>query len=118
MVGFSLQQILPPTQSLKLSQYDVTIEDMRSSLLHLQGRHYSCEMLNVLEGYSLGKLGFHSAASLHPTLEAMLYAYFDRNTYLGDPDFVKNPVERLISKQYAAQIRTKILATVQLPSTT
>jgi len=67
-----------------------------------------CEMLNVLEGYSLGKLGFHSAASLHPTLEAMLYAYFDRNTYLGDPDFVKNPVERLISKQYAAQIRTKI----------
>jgi len=67
-----------------------------------------CEMLNVLEGYSLGKLGFHSAASLHPTLEAMLYAYSDRNTYLGDPDFVKNSVERLTSKQYAAQIRTKI----------
>ena len=65
-------------------------------------------MLNILEGYPLGKLGFHSVASLHPTLEAMLYAYADRNTHLGDPDFVNNPVKRLLSKEYAAQIRTKI----------
>lgn len=68
-----------------------------------------CEMLNILEGYPLGKLGFHAVASLHPMLEAMLYAYADRNTYLGDPNFVKNPVERLLSKDYAAQIRKKIL---------
>ncbi len=67
-----------------------------------------CEMLNILDGYPLGKFGFHSAESLHLMLSAMLYAYADRNTYLGDPDFIKNPVERLTSKEYAAQIRTKI----------
>jgi len=67
-----------------------------------------CEMLNVLEGYKLGQLGYHSSASLHPMLSAMLYAYADRNTYLGDPDFVKNPVNQLLSKGYAARIRAKI----------
>ncbi|MBV9388229.1 MAG: gamma-glutamyltransferase [Chroococcidiopsidaceae cyanobacterium CP_BM_ER_R8_30] len=67
-----------------------------------------CEMQNIVDGYPLGKLGFHSAASLHPMLEAMLYAYADRNKYLGDPAFVKNPLQRLLSKQYATQIRAQI----------
>ncbi len=67
-----------------------------------------CQMLNILNGYPLEKLGFRTAASLHPMLSAMLYAYADRNTYLGDPDFVTNPVDRLLSPAYAAQIRAKI----------
>jgi gamma-glutamyltranspeptidase/glutathione hydrolase len=67
-----------------------------------------CQMLNILEGYQLGQLGWHSTASLHLMLEAMLYAYGDRNTNLGDPDFVNNPVKRLLSKEYAAQIRHQI----------
>lgn len=67
-----------------------------------------CQMLNILDGYQLKQLGWHSSESLHLMLSAMLYAYADRNTYLGDPDFVKNPVERLLSKEYAASIRTKI----------
>jgi len=67
-----------------------------------------CEMLNILNAYPLSKLGFHSAMSLHYLLEAMLFAYTDRNNYLGDPDFIKNPVERLVSEKYAAGIRTKI----------
>jgi gamma-glutamyltranspeptidase/glutathione hydrolase len=67
-----------------------------------------CETLNILEGYPLSQMGFHSAASLHRMLSSMLYAFADRNTYLGDPNFVKNPVERLLSKDYAAQIRAKI----------
>lgn len=67
-----------------------------------------CQMLNILAGYQLKQLGWHSTASLHLMLSAMLYAYGDRNTYLGDPDFVKNPVERLLSQEYAAQIRKKI----------
>jgi gamma-glutamyltranspeptidase/glutathione hydrolase len=67
-----------------------------------------CEMLNILQGYKLKQLGLDSATRLHWMLEAMLYAYADRNTYLGDPDFVNNPVSRLLSKEYAAQIRTKI----------
>ena len=68
-----------------------------------------CQMLNILEGYPLGKLGFHSVGSLHPMLEAMLYAYADRNRYLGDPKFVNNPVKQLLSKEYAARIQTRIL---------
>ncbi len=40
--------------------------------------------------------------------EAMRHAYVDRNSALGDPDFVKNPVERLLSEEHAAEIRAKI----------
>jgi gamma-glutamyltranspeptidase / glutathione hydrolase len=67
-----------------------------------------CEILNILEGYDLHALGFHSARSVHLMAEAMRHAYFDRNTQLGDPDFVANPLQRLLSKQYAAQIRAAI----------
>ena len=67
-----------------------------------------CQMLNILEGYKLKQLEFRSAPMLQLMLSAMLYAYADRNTYLGDPNFVNNPVERLLSKEYAAQIRAKI----------
>jgi gamma-glutamyltranspeptidase/glutathione hydrolase len=66
-----------------------------------------CQMLNVLEGYSLEQLGY-SEQSIHLMLSAMLYAYADRNNYFGDPDFVDIPLKKLISKEYAAQIREKI----------
>ncbi len=68
-----------------------------------------CQMLNILEGYKLSDLGFHTSASLHFMLSSMLYAYSDRNSYLGDPDFVNNPSKKLLSKAYAAHIRSKIL---------
>lgn len=68
-----------------------------------------CEILNILEGYDLKALGWHSAAGVHLMVEAMRHAYMDRNTYLGDPAFVQNPLDRLLSKDYAAQIRTRIL---------
>jgi gamma-glutamyltranspeptidase / glutathione hydrolase len=67
-----------------------------------------CEILNVLEGYPLKDLGFRSAQAVHYQIEAMRHAYVDRNSYLGDPDFVKNPVERLLDKAYAEKIRTTI----------
>lgn len=67
-----------------------------------------CEMLNILEGYPLKDLGFHSAQAVHYQIEAMRHAYVDRNSYLGDPDFVKNPIARLTDKAYAAQIRAVI----------
>ena len=67
-----------------------------------------CEILNVLEGYPLKELGFRSAQAVHYQIEAMRHAYVDRNSYLGDPDFVKNPLERLLSKDYAAQLRKAI----------
>jgi len=67
-----------------------------------------CEMLNILEGYPLKDLGFHSAQAVHSQIEAMRHAYVDRNSYLGDPDFVTNPVAHLTDKAYAAQIRAAI----------
>jgi gamma-glutamyltranspeptidase/glutathione hydrolase len=67
-----------------------------------------CEILNVLEGYPLKELGFHSAQAVHYQIEAMRHAYVDRNSYLGDPDFVQNPLGRLLDKAYAAQIRAAI----------
>ncbi|MBC7730322.1 MAG: gamma-glutamyltransferase [Bacteriovorax sp.] len=67
-----------------------------------------CEMLNVLEGYPLKELGFRSAQAVHYQIEAMRHAYVDRNSTLGDPDFVKNPLERLLDKGYAAKIRAAI----------
>ncbi|MCP1833871.1 gamma-glutamyltranspeptidase/glutathione hydrolase [Bradyrhizobium sp. USDA 4532] len=67
-----------------------------------------CEMLNILEGYPLQELGYHSAQAVHYQIEAMRHAYVDRNSYLGDPDFVKNPLERLLDKTYAAKIRAAI----------
>jgi gamma-glutamyltranspeptidase / glutathione hydrolase len=72
------------------------------------------EMLNELEKFDLAKLGFHSADQVHVTTEAMRRAYADRANYLGDPDFVTIPTERLISKEYAQQIA----ATIQMDKAT
>ena len=67
-----------------------------------------CEILNVLEGYPLKDLGFRSAQAIHYQVETMRHAYMDRNSYLGDPDFVKNPLDRLLDKAYAEKIRAVI----------
>ncbi|WP_230427553.1 gamma-glutamyltransferase [Collimonas humicola] len=75
-----------------------------------------CQILNILEGYDMKGLGFHSAASVHYMTEATRHSYMDRNTFLGDPAFVKNPLDRLLSKEYAAAIREKISADKATPS--
>jgi gamma-glutamyltranspeptidase / glutathione hydrolase len=76
-----------------------------------------CEMLRVLEGYPLKSMGFHSSASVHFMTEAMRHAFRDRNTYLGDPAFIDNPVARLLSTQHAEGIRAHILPNRATPST-
>ena len=75
-----------------------------------------CQILNILEGYDMKALGYHSAASIHYMVEAMRHSYMDRNTFLGDPDFVKNPTEHLMSKDYAAAIRQQIPPNKATPS--
>lgn len=67
-----------------------------------------CEILNVLEGYPISYLGYGSAETTRLMVEAMRHAFVDRNTALGDPDFVENPVEKLTSKAYAEEIRARI----------
>jgi gamma-glutamyltranspeptidase / glutathione hydrolase len=65
------------------------------------------EILNIMEAF--GPLPpFGSATLMHREAEAMRRAFTDRNTYLGDPGFVHNPVDRLLSKSYAAELQKQI----------
>lgn len=66
------------------------------------------EMLNILEGYDLAKLGFGSAGALHLMIEAKKLAFDDAARFYADPDFVKVPVAKLVSKEYAAERRALI----------
>jgi gamma-glutamyltranspeptidase/glutathione hydrolase len=66
------------------------------------------EQLNILEGFDVGKLPAHGAERMHLMLEAKKLAFADRNRYAGDPDFVKWPLETLISKEHAARRRGEI----------
>ena len=75
-----------------------------------------CETLNILEAYPMRALGFHSAQGVHYEVEALRRAYHDRNTNLGDPDFVKADIGRFISKAYAAALRDGISADKATPS--
>ena len=59
------------------------------------------QMLNMLEPFDLKKMGYGSADSVHVMVEAERRAYADRAEHLGDPDFVKVPVEQLTDKAYA-----------------
>ncbi|TWC81175.1 gamma-glutamyltransferase [Pseudomonas sp. SJZ101] len=67
-----------------------------------------CQIMNILDGYPMKELGFHSAQGMHYQIEAMRHAYVDRNSYLGDPDFVQNPIDHLLDKNYAAKLRAAI----------
>ncbi len=66
------------------------------------------EMLNILDGYNLHTLGDRTAPEMNLIIEAFRRAYMDRSNYLGDPDYVKIPVEQLISKKYADAWRATI----------
>ncbi|MBH47818.1 MAG: gamma-glutamyltransferase [Halobacteriovorax sp.] len=66
------------------------------------------QILNTIENDNLRRYGAQDARSVHLISSAMQQAFADRATHLGDADFVKVPVKKLISKEYAKQIRTKI----------
>ena len=66
------------------------------------------EMLNILEGFDLKSLGHNSAEYLHLLVEAKKLAFADRDAYYADPDKVKVPVEKLISKEYGERQRRRI----------
>jgi gamma-glutamyltranspeptidase/glutathione hydrolase len=66
------------------------------------------QMLNILEGYDLRSMGHGSAAFFHHVTEAQRLAYRDRARHLADSDYWPVPIERLTSKEYAAELRGKI----------
>src|SRR6204780_79460 len=64
--------------------------------------------LNILEGYDLKKMGLNSADYIHTSVEAIKLAMADRDTYLGDMDFIRIPFSGLLSKDYANARRALI----------
>ena len=66
------------------------------------------QLLNILEAFPLQQMGSNSAAAIHVMAEAMKLAYADRAEHLGDPDFARVPVSGLVSKAYAAKLRSQI----------
>ncbi|MBU7582968.1 MAG: gamma-glutamyltransferase [Nostoc sp. TH1S01] len=74
------------------------------------------QMLNIIGDSDLKVWGWHHPNSVHLMAEAMKIAYADRSQYLGDPDFVKVPVQALISPAYAKQRRQEINMDVAKPA--
>jgi gamma-glutamyltranspeptidase/glutathione hydrolase len=64
--------------------------------------------LNILEGYDLKKMVLNSPEYIHTSAEAMKLAMADRDTYMGDQDFIQIPYQALLSKQYAGERRKLI----------
>lgn len=99
--GYKVRELTPIT--CRYRGYEIISSPPPSS-----GGVILCEILNVLEAYPLTHMGPGSAETVHYMVEAMRYAYADRNAALGDPDFVKNPVSTLLDEAYAAKIRASI----------
>jgi gamma-glutamyltranspeptidase/glutathione hydrolase len=69
---------------------------------------YLSQTLLLLEGFELKKMGFNSADYIHTVIEAEKLALADRDEYYGDPNFVKVPMEELLSDQYT-KMRRKLI---------
>ena len=69
---------------------------------------YLSETLRLLEGFDLKKMGFNSADYIHTVIEAEKLALADRDEYYGDPNFVKVPMQQLLSDQYT-EMRRKLI---------
>jgi gamma-glutamyltranspeptidase / glutathione hydrolase len=68
-----------------------------------------CEILGIVAPFPFSAFGYGSLDTIQEDVEAERLAYADRNTYLGDPDFVKNPVDQLLAPSYLAAQRAKIV---------
>ena len=76
-----------------------------------------CESLNILSGFDIGTAGPSSPRAVHLSVEALRHVFFDRNSALGDPAFVTNPLAQLLSAEHAAAIRAAIDPGKATPST-
>ncbi len=74
------------------------------------------EMLNILEGFNLRKTGYGSLTTANILGETMKIAYADRAQFLGDPDFVSVPTDKLVSKSFAAERRKLVRSGRATPS--
>ncbi|MEM7431150.1 MAG: gamma-glutamyltransferase [Pseudomonadota bacterium] len=74
------------------------------------------QMLNVLQHFPIGEMGFGSADAIHVTAAAMQMAYADRSEHLGDSDFYDVPLEWLMSDEYAESLANTIAMDRARPS--
>ncbi len=58
------------------------------------------QIFKMIEPYDVQKLGYHSVPTIQVITEAERRAYADRNFFLGDPDFVDNPIEKMLDESY------------------
>ncbi|MDE2307020.1 MAG: gamma-glutamyltransferase [Xanthomonadaceae bacterium] len=75
-----------------------------------------CQILQILKPYPLSAWGYGSVKSIHAVAEAERRAFADRNTALGDPAFVHNPIGRLLSQRHANALRATIAPDKATPS--
>ncbi len=75
-----------------------------------------CQILQILKPYPLTAWGYGSVKSIHYMVEAERRAFADRNTALGDPAFVHNPIEQLLSQHHADTLRASIQPDKATPS--
>lgn len=66
------------------------------------------QLLNILENWPIKKWGHNSQTYIHHFSEALRFVFADRGRYLGDPEFISIPMDKLTSKEYASQIVSKI----------
>jgi gamma-glutamyltranspeptidase/glutathione hydrolase len=71
---------------------------------------------NILGNDDLPRLGRETTETIHLRIEAMRRAFAARNAFLGDPDFVKNPIAELASADWAKRERTSIDTAHATPS--
>jgi gamma-glutamyltranspeptidase/glutathione hydrolase len=64
-------------------------------------------MLNILAKYPLGSVT--RLQWIHYVVESMRLAYWQRDQFLGDPDFINVPIDKLISANNANQLRALIV---------
>ena len=75
-----------------------------------------CQILGILKPYPLALWGYGSTRSLHYLIEAERRAFADRNSYLGDPEFVHDAIGRLLSPAHIAMMRATIRPDRATPS--
>ncbi|MCC5858824.1 MAG: gamma-glutamyltransferase [Ectothiorhodospiraceae bacterium] len=98
-------------EPVRFQYHDMTIT---AASLPSAGGIALATMLQILEPFDLQAMG--PAGRIHLTVEAMRRAYRDRHVYLGDPDFVHVPVERLVSREHADRLREGLRVDRATPS--
>lgn len=97
-------------QPLEVKPLRATYKDYEIWTIPLPGSGglHIIQLLSIFEKLPLKKWGFLSPSYIHYFSEALRFIFADRARYLGDPEFVKIPVNQLISKKYAQRLIAKI----------